>query len=315
MKISNGAIIILDSTLAHIDKLQKAASFKTKSSTKSDILQLPTTILINLGSDNLQFIDPVHGYVVNTVPTDSTPLSLAMLSEYRIAVGQENGQILILESSGNIISKISHGEGGIGGVTALYWDNILERLWSGGKDKNIIIWEGKEFKKVKSFSYHNSYITTIKGLNTGSMNYILSGGMDKIIIGMDIEGNIIRKYSLTHAVYSLLPLPYDGTIINNTSYPEGVILAGCENGELYLWDVAGQLISQFKPHGANINALALAQHSHPPLILTGGVDKNIKLINLWNGQLLSDYFIGFAVLGILEIIFEPDYQNLKYPMQ
>lgn len=63
-----------------------------------------------------------------------------------------------------------------------------------------------------------------------------------------------------------------------------MIVAGSEDGKAYLWDLqTKQLIQALEGHEATV--LGVAAHPARELLATGGTDKDLRSIRIWENEL------------------------------
>lgn len=66
--------------------------------------------------------------------------------------------------------------------------------------------------------------------------------------------------------------------------PTHMIVAGSEDGKAYLWDLqTKQLIQALEGHEATV--LGVAAHPARELLATGGTDKDLRSIRIWENEL------------------------------
>lgn len=226
--------------------------------------------------------------------------------------------------------KVQIGHTGIITQTLLSPDGKL--VLSASRDKTIKLWEVVTGRLVRTFEGHTENVNTICFSPDG--NNIFSGGNDKSIIVWEVStGKILKKF-----------IGCESEIVSISISPDGGLLASSAGSEIIIWDVlSGEKVKtltghtstigkiNFSPDGMYLISSALKElklwniktgklekdfeknnyYYFSPvfspdgkLILTGGGDRIIRLLEVASGKVIRSYENNES--RVTTVTFSPD---------
>ena len=230
----------------------------------------------------MEIINPKSNIVIKQIQTGDTVCSLTLLPQGEIAAGMNNGEICIIYNQWEVKTRLKHGGSR---VNCLLWEEEGGRLWSGGVDNVIILWDIGNQTKYKTLTQHESYV---EGLGCWG-GKVYSAGMDNKIIEWDIKGELINT------------LTDDIGIDSMKIFGDRMITKGCIGG-FCVWDLTSRTkLVKFSPHSSHTYGSAIEQVSQNVYISGGRDDKKVKLVEISTKKVLNEYDAQSPVLGIIKL--------------
>ncbi len=145
-------------------------------------------------------------------------------------------------------------------------------LASGSNDRTIRIWELEKFSCLRVLNGHTDAVSCL----TLSGNFLWSGAYDKTL----------RQWSWRDGVCAHVIVGHPGTVHTINVVSDGRLVSGAKDGALRVWlpqsPVAadGSPVALKKAYPAHAEALWVALASGPDVLLSGSLDKSIKVWDL-----------------------------------
>ena len=193
------------------------------------------TNLVSINSDNSINITDLSARIIRN-KVDTRPQNKGNLSAMAytpslalVATGSDKGGVLLWDVfEGNVIAKFAEHRGLI---SDLHFSPDGEYLISASKDSTAIVWERATQRPVQFLSAHESPLVAADFTPDGQFRItVTEGGMVRI---WEQNGLFYRFQSEVNAVSKAIISPDGSTIV----------LAG-KNGNLYMYDWAGNLVNQ-----------------------------------------------------------------------
>ncbi|XP_055857351.1 U3 small nucleolar RNA-associated protein 15 homolog [Episyrphus balteatus] len=201
-----------------------------------------------------------------------------------LVAGDEQGSVKLFDTSSKNVLRLFKGHKAPTHRT--FFTPDLLHIASFSDDKTFKLWDIGSEKVVHTYSDHSDYIRA-GCVNPASSNIVVSGGYDKKINFYDTRTQQVA-FSVNHesAVESLLFLPTGGIFIS----------AG--GTEVCVWDVfaGGKLLTKLSQHHKTVTCLRLA--SNGKRIMSGGLDRHVKIYDVASYQTVSTLSFPNSVLSL-----------------
>jgi WD40 repeat protein len=205
--------------------------------------------------------------------------------------------------------------GHIAPISFVSWSKNDQFLLSCGNDNLVKLWDVQTGSCIRTFSRHTEFVAAVAWLPDGK--HFISGGIDKNIYMMDIDGNEI--YSWTCARVNDLAVSNDGKFmvvichekklriydleektedyIQETESPTSLeissdnkhILVNISSHEIHVWDVSSKRIIQ-KYRGQKQSRFVIRScfgGANQAFVISGSEDSQVYIWHRSNGELLK----------------------------
>ncbi|XP_065571818.1 U3 small nucleolar RNA-associated protein 15 homolog [Artemia franciscana] len=145
------------------------------------------------------------------------------------------------------------------------------KLASFSDDRTACIWDLPTETQLNKFEGHTDYIRAGAASYTSS-EILLTGSYD----------HMVKLYDARSGNSNVLTMDHGAQVESVLMYPSGTVVASVGGTEVCIWDIlaGGKLIARFLPHHKTITCMAMA--SGGKKILTGSIDKKVKVIDVQN---------------------------------
>lgn len=199
------------------------------------------------------------------------------------ALGNSAGNIQIFDSSSKKL--IRNLKGHKGPVRKVKFSSNKLHLFSVSDDKTFKIWDVPTESEIKTVVAHDDYIRACAISNNGK--YFITGSYDHKIKVWNVD-----DYSLIMAIENGSPVEDLLVSLN------GSVIISAGSNVIKFWDIStgGTLIHMMSPHQKTITSLAYnSDHSH---IITGGLDRHSKIINISTYRVVKGFKFDSPVMCI-----------------
>jgi len=232
------------------------------------------------GVDLLKEDDQIFDFLITD---DDSAIFIACGSEIHIRT--ENNPITVLKGHSKDISSLAF---------VANFNDKPQRLFSGGLDNVVIMWNLEEESSIYTFKAHKQPVLSIAVFD----DKLFSAGEDKHIIIHALSDFSIIFTLKGH--YSSV-----NSIILNPS--KNLLYSAGSDKNIIVWDFSkGASQKTLKGHTAEVNALSI--NSSYSLLASGSHDKTVKIWNLENYEILIN-FVGHENY-ITKIIWSVDGKNI-----
>ncbi|KAM7348937.1 U3 small nucleolar RNA-associated protein 15 homolog [Cochliomyia hominivorax] len=237
-------------------------------------------------SVRVQIYNPITKLVVKNLSRfQETAYGGTFRQDGRLLVaGDEQGLVKLFDTSSKNILRLFKGHKAP--VHRVNFTSDLLHIASFSDDKTVKLWDVANEKSIHTFANHEDYVRA-GTVNPVSADVILSGGYDGKINLYDVRTKEVTA-SVDHGspVESLLFLPTGGIFIS----------AG--GTEIRVWDAfAGcRLLTKLSQHHKTVTCLRLG--SNGKRILSGGLDRHVKIYDVASYQTVHTLDFPNAVLSL-----------------
>ena len=153
-------------------------------------------------------------------------------------------------------------------------------------DKTVKYWDVATEKSISTFSDHNDYIRA-GSVSPVSPHIIASGGYDKIVKMYDTRTN-----------KTVMTVDHGSPIESMLFFPAGSIFVTAGGTSINIWDAfaGGKLLAQLSQHHKTVTCLALG--SNGKRLLSGSLDRHVKIYDISNYQVVHNIDNSNAVLSL-----------------
>lgn len=237
-------------------------------------------------SVRVQIYNPITKLVVKNLSRfQETAYGGTFRQDGRLLVaGDEQGLVKLFDTSSKNVLRLFKGHKAP--VHRVNFTSDLLHIASFSDDKTVKLWDVANEKSIHTFAEHDDYIRA-GTVNPVSADVIVSGGYDGKINLYDIRTKEVTA-TVDHGspVESLLFLPTGGIFIS----------AG--GTEVRVWDAfAGcRLLTKLSQHHKTVTCLRLG--SNGKRILSGGLDRHVKIYDVGTYQTVHTLDFPNAVLSL-----------------
>lgn len=237
-------------------------------------------------SVRVQIYNPITKLVVKNLSRfQETAYGGTFRQDGRLLVaGDEQGLVKLFDTSSKNVLRLFKGHKAP--VHRVNFTSDLLHIASFSDDKTVKLWDVANEKAIHTFAHHQDYVRA-GTVNPVSADVIVSGGYDGKINLYDTRSNEVTS-TVDHGspVESLLFLPTGGIFIS----------AG--GTEIRVWDAfAGcRLLTKLSQHHKTVTCLRLG--SDGKRILSGGLDRHVKIYDVASYQTVHTLNFPNAVLSL-----------------
>lgn len=229
----------------------------------------PSHELIASGSDDqtVRLYDSKRGHCLKTFRGYNNPILTVAVqpNEKLFASGSDDGLVRLWDLDTN--ECIATLDGHTARVWLVTFSKDGKYLASSSDDNTIVIWDMEKH----SFRTRIPKIGTVplKPLVFNSLGSAVFSSAGKSIVMLDIRnGNLAKEYIAEDRIWSVACSP-----------DEKMVVGGCADGHLYVWDCAsGRLLRKLTGHVGHADAIVFS--SDGMLLASAGTDRTIRLWNL-----------------------------------
>lgn len=169
-------------------------------------------------------------------------------------------------------------------------------LASGGGDNNVILWDLKTGRRMRTIAAHKAAVNTLAFSRDGQT--LASGSDDKTIRLWNVKtGSRLRTLSGHAGGVNAIALSRDGT----------TLASGSQDKTVRLWNLGtGEVRRIITGHGGPVNAVAFSPNGQ--IVATASTDNTIRLSNVQDGK-RTRTFKGHSS-WVRTIAFSPDSRTL-----
>lgn len=201
-----------------------------------------------------------------------------------LAAGDDEGLVKLFDVSTKSMLRMFRGHSA--SVHRVGFTQDMLHLASFSDDKSVRIWDISSQQTVNEYKEHQDYIRA--GCTSPvSPNIILSGSYDKTAKLYDTRSGMVTfQVDHGHPVEALLFLPTGGIFLT----------AG--GTEIKVWDAFSgcKLLAKMSQHHKTITSLCLGKNGKS--ILSGGLDRHVKVYDVTTYQSIFNYDFDNSVLGV-----------------
>src|SRR5258706_754631 len=214
-------------------------------------------------------------------------------TENVLVSGNENGELVKWDNSGNIISKTSASDW----IRSIDFSPDGTKFLTSHRAKKesaptIYHWDTESFKIIESFIHVSKTVSCVRYLLDGKR--FVSGGSDYKITVWSFEKNDVLWSEEKHT----------GAIIVLAVHPfGGIVASGAWTGTVKLWDLeTGLDVRSIDAHSGRVNGLAISPSGK--ILATGGKESSICLWQLPDCSILGRFVAHDGWLRGLQFIDE-----------
>ena len=213
------------------------------------------------------------------------------------AIGEQVTQLTPTSATSTVLPTLTLAQT-LAGHTDAVWSVALStngrRLFSGGADCVIKIWNLQTGQVVSTLSGHKDIIRSIALSPDGQT--LVSGSGDKTIKLWNLQTNTLTSTLEGNSPIWSVAFSRDGQ----------TVVSGSDTGTLSFWQMStGKLLREIQGHTSRIFSVAVSPDGQT--VATGSLDKTVKLWNLQTGKQLRTLPDPSAVRSVA---FSPDGQTL-----
>ncbi|KAK3098153.1 hypothetical protein FSP39_016684 [Pinctada imbricata] len=200
-----------------------------------------------------------------------------------LVAGGDEGVVRLFDWDKNSLLRVFKGHIGSVHVTRFLRDRV--RIFSGSDDNSISVWDIPSEKEVISYREHEDYVRC--GVSSSaSSDIILTGSYD----------HTVKMYD-TRAPDSVMTVRHGHPVESVLMFPNGGIFLSAGGNVVKVWDAlgGGRLLTTLYGHHKTVTCLNFC--SNYQRLLTGSVDRHVKIYDVSTYQMVHTLDIPGSVLS------------------
>lgn len=220
------------------------------------------------GNGKIEIWDQASGSLSETFQLNSTLMEEFETDGTNLYVGTMEGELLVLDSTGNISMRINVSEFALSSL-AINQDSRL--LYTGSYDNIIRVWDMRDWSLVKEIEEHKLPVNKL----VLDGNYLYSASGDASVKIWDKHTMTLIKTLTTHSDWRAARMEkypiWEMLIVDNKVY------TGHVSGSIRIWDLTtDSLIKEIQAHSSDVTELI----TDGQYIYSGGASRD-KTVKIW----------------------------------